>query len=328
MRRRLEEPAGRIREDARGGVQSFIRASLAPPASLPIDERPSEEHRPARRRRLSGESRLTEAVKSGSIDPKWSYPTPFRALVSAGFESGFTRHCPVRLNCRLKGGFPADLRSTVTLVCRAGKSRRILVGGPIRSVQAPAPSTSAHGIPPLASPSSLSLSSGRGNRRSSQAVDPAQDRGDHRARHCHLGRSYQYQNQRGASAGDRRIGESGTESPKLWTHSHRCTTRVGVSCSPPSRNATLERLTHHSTMPATPCSIEVASNSRRSTSPSNRPISCPRIPYNRASVGCRPRVAGSVRSGFPVPCTRAGCSAPDGRRAPARCARDARCRAP
>ena len=62
--------------------------------------------------------------------------------------------------------------------------------------------------------------------------------------------------------------------------------------------------------------------------PSNRPISCPRIPYDRASVGCRPRVAGSVRSGFPVPCTRAGCSAPDGRRAPARCARDARYLAP
>jgi predicted transposase YbfD/YdcC len=58
MRRELGEPAGRTREDARGGLPSFTRASLAPPAGHPIDEHPFQEHRRARRRRLSGESRL------------------------------------------------------------------------------------------------------------------------------------------------------------------------------------------------------------------------------------------------------------------------------
>ena len=165
--------------------------ALGDDAGPPIDHR--VEDRPgllvggvARHDGLSGKA-LTRG-RQGRLDrSEWSYPTPFRALVSAGFESGFTRHCPVGLNCRLKGGFPADLRSTVTLVCRAGKGR-ILVGGPIRSARVP-PIDLGSRHPPLASPSSLSLSSGRGNRRSSQAVDPAQDRGDHRARHRHLGRS-------------------------------------------------------------------------------------------------------------------------------------------
>ncbi len=58
MRRRLGEPAGRTREDARGGLPSFTRASLASPAGLLIDEHFFKEHRRARRLRLSGKSRL------------------------------------------------------------------------------------------------------------------------------------------------------------------------------------------------------------------------------------------------------------------------------
>ena len=45
MRRRLEEPGGRSREARGVAFPSFMRASLAPPAGLPIDERPFEEHR-------------------------------------------------------------------------------------------------------------------------------------------------------------------------------------------------------------------------------------------------------------------------------------------
>src|SRR4051794_40336278 len=66
MRRRLGEPAGRTREDARGGLPSFTRASLAPPAVLPVDEHPFEEHRRARRLRLSGESRVDDVGEATS----------------------------------------------------------------------------------------------------------------------------------------------------------------------------------------------------------------------------------------------------------------------
>src|SRR5687768_15718342 len=85
MRRRLGEPAGRTREDARSGLPSSTRASLAPSAGLPIDEHPFEEHRRARRRRLSGESRLT------AVEPA---PTG-RTALSDGFrapELPLTRH--------------------------------------------------------------------------------------------------------------------------------------------------------------------------------------------------------------------------------------------
>jgi hypothetical protein len=40
MRRRLEEPGGKIRDDARGGVPSFTRASLALPAGLRLTNAP------------------------------------------------------------------------------------------------------------------------------------------------------------------------------------------------------------------------------------------------------------------------------------------------
>src|SRR4051812_30059206 len=65
INRRVEEPGGRRREDARGDVPSFVRASLAPPAGIPIDESPSEEHRRAPRRRLSGGSRLRVPAATG-----------------------------------------------------------------------------------------------------------------------------------------------------------------------------------------------------------------------------------------------------------------------
>ena len=66
MRRRLEEPAGRTREDARGGLPSFTRASLAPPAGIPIDEHPFDEYRRAQRPGLSGESRLKSVKLSAA----------------------------------------------------------------------------------------------------------------------------------------------------------------------------------------------------------------------------------------------------------------------
>src|SRR5262245_47436923 len=58
MHRSVKEPGGRSQEDARGGVPSCMRASLAPQAGLLSEERPAEEHCRAPRRRLSGESRL------------------------------------------------------------------------------------------------------------------------------------------------------------------------------------------------------------------------------------------------------------------------------
>jgi hypothetical protein len=79
MRRRLVEPAGRTREDARGGFPSFMRASLAPPAGLPIRDHPFEEHRRARRSRLSEESRLrrfdaAEASRDGNVGWRTTIP--------------------------------------------------------------------------------------------------------------------------------------------------------------------------------------------------------------------------------------------------------------
>ncbi len=79
MHRRLGEPAGRAWEDARSGLPSFTRASLAPPAGLPTDQHPFEEHRRARRRRLSGESRLRHRRASRAVrvvDRRRTPPVP------------------------------------------------------------------------------------------------------------------------------------------------------------------------------------------------------------------------------------------------------------
>ena len=67
MCRRLEEPAGRTREDALGGLRSFKRASFTPPADLPVDDYPLEEHRRAQEWRPSGQCRIIAIMPKYAI---------------------------------------------------------------------------------------------------------------------------------------------------------------------------------------------------------------------------------------------------------------------
>ncbi len=58
MRRRSVKPAGSPRADSRSGLASLTLPVTAPPAGLPVDERPFEEHRRTQERRLSGQCRV------------------------------------------------------------------------------------------------------------------------------------------------------------------------------------------------------------------------------------------------------------------------------